>query len=319
MSSVERQRGCQAVGIDLGTTYSSLAYLDSQLTPRIVADSSGQSVMPSVVFFDDQEVIVGELALQQARLRADRVVQFIKVQMGEAWRREFNGHVHTPESISAIILGQLLREAEPQIGPVASAVITVPAYFTEKRRRATQQAGEIAGLNVIGMLNEPMAATLAYGLYRSTGEQVAVVYDLGGGTFDVTVVRIRPDDLEELATCGNRQLGGRDWDQCLIDMVADDFQRRHGRDPRTLPQALQDLHLECERAKRRLGRLEKTAIRLHAFDHDHAVELTRAQFEALTAHLVQPWRGSCSWAARPTCRPSARCCARPAANRPTPV
>lgn len=281
------ERACESVGIDLGTTYSSLAYLDSQLTPRIVPDSNGQTVTPSVVYFGDDEIIVGELALQQAKLDADRVAQFIKVHMGDDWRKEYGKHVHTPESLSAIILGYLVREAEPQIGPIRKAVITVPAYFTEKRRRATQQAGEIAGLEVIGTLNEPMAATLAYGLHRHDGEQFAVIYDLGGGTFDVTVVRITPDEIQELATNGNRQLGGRDWDQALIDFVAEDFCKTHGADPRTLPQAAQDLQLECESAKRRLSKLPKTAVRLHAFGHDHVTEITRQQFESLTVPLLQ--------------------------------
>jgi len=280
------QRGCQSVGIDLGTTYSSLAYVDAQGLPRIVSDSGGQAVMPSVVFFDEDDIIVGEMALGQAKLRADRVVQFIKVQMGDMWRQEVAGRVHTPESISAIILGQLIKEAEPQIGPIRSAVVTVPAYFTEKRRRATQQAGEIAGLEVIGTLNEPMAATLAYGLHRLDRQQQVVVYDLGGGTFDVTVVRISPGALEELATTGNRQLGGRDWDQALIDFVADDFQKAQGSDVRDLPQAMQDLQLECEQAKRRLGRMGQTSIRLHADGRDHRVDVTREKFEQLTAHLL---------------------------------
>ena len=203
------KRGCESVGIDLGTTFSAMAYMDDQSTPRMIQDGSGQAVIPSVVYFDDDEVIVGDIALQQARMHPERVVQFIKVHIGDDWSRKFNGIDHTPESISAIILAHLLREAEPQIGPVTSAVITVPAFFTEKRRRATQQAGEIAGLNVIGTLNEPMAAALAFGLYRENREQTAVAYDLGGGTFDVTVVRISPNELTELATYGNRQLGER--------------------------------------------------------------------------------------------------------------
>ena len=282
-----KQRGCKSVGIDLGTTYSSLAYMDSQMLPRIISDSSGQAVMPSVVFFDDEDIIVGEMALGQARLRAERVVQFIKVHMGDPWRKEFMGRTHTPESISAMIVGQLVKESEPQIGSIHSAVITVPAYFTEKRRLATQQAGEIAGLKVIGTLNEPMAATLAYGLHRTDGEQNVVVYDLGGGTFDVTVVKISSNELVELATSGNRQLGGRDWDQALIDFVADDLQQAHGVDIRSIPQATQDLLMECESAKRRLGRMNKTSIRVHAQGHDHQVEVSREKFEELTAHLLQ--------------------------------
>ncbi len=281
------ERGCESVGIDLGTTYSSLAYIDQQMTPRIVPDSSGQTVIPSVIFFDDNEVIVGDIALQQAKLRAEQVVQFIKVHMGDDWHRELGGRSHTPESLSAMILAHLVRESEPQIGGITSAVITVPAYFTEKRRRATQQAGEIAGLKVIGILNEPTAAALAYGLSRENKRQNVLVYDLGGGTFDVTVIRIEPGSLEELATCGNRQLGGKDWDQALIDYVAEDFKRRFGGDPRGQPQAWQDLVLATEQAKRQLTRLAKTSVRLHALGHDHVCEITRETFEGITAHLLR--------------------------------
>lgn len=281
------ERACESVGIDLGTTYSSLAYMDSQLTPRVVPDSSGQAVVPSVIFFEDEEVIVGDIALQNAKVRADRVVQFIKVHMGDEWNREIQGRSHTPESLSAMILAHLVREAEPQIGPIRSAVITVPAFFTEKRRRATQQAGEIAGLKVIGTLNEPMAAALAYGLYREKKEQIALVYDLGGGTFDVTIVRITPSELEELVTCGNRQLGGKDWDQCLIDHVVAEFRAKHQVDPTNAREAMQNLQLQCEQAKRRLSKMAKTNILFNAHGHEHPVEVTREQFEAMTAHLLR--------------------------------
>lgn len=284
------ERACQAVGIDLGTTYSSLAYMDERMTPRVVSDSSGQTVVPSVIFFDDAEVIVGDIALQQSKLRADRVVQFVKIHMGEDWRREIGGTIHTPESLSALILAHLIREAEPQIGAIPSAVITVPAYFTEKRRRATQQAGEIAGLNVLGTLNEPMAAALSYGLYREKAEQTALVYDLGGGTFDVTIVRISPNELEELATCGNRQLGGKDWDECLVEHVLNRFQAKHHVDPRADLQAIQELMINCEKAKRQLGKMAKTTLRFSALGHEVTVEVTREDYAAMTAHLVQMTR-----------------------------
>ena len=289
-SSTMSLRGCDSVGIDLGTTYSAMAYMDDQSTPRMVQDGAGQAVVPSVVYFDDEEVIVGDIALQQARMDPDRVVQFIKVHVGDEWSRVFNGRIHTPESISAIILAHLIREAEPQIGRVTSAVVTVPAYFTEKRRRATQQAGEIAGLKVIGTLNEPMAAALAFGLYREDREQTAVIYDLGGGTFDVTVVRISPNELVELATYGNRQLGGKDWDQVLVNYVADDFQRACGADPRLDPLAMQDLLVSCEEAKRRISRFKRTDIRLQALGYNHTCEVTREEFERLTAPMVQTTR-----------------------------
>jgi molecular chaperone DnaK len=281
------ERACRSVGIDLGTTYSSLAYLDPLAQPRVVADSSGQTVLPSVVFFDDTEVIVGDIALENAKLRPDRVVQFVKNHMGDDWRREIDGQVHTPESVSAIILAHLVREAEAQIGAIPSAVITVPAYFSEKRRRATQQAGQIAGLDVPSVLNEPMSAALAYGLHREEREQTIVVYDLGGGTFDVTVVRIAPDELEELATYGNRQLGGKDWDQCLIDHVVADFQRAHRISPRESPEVMQNLQIQCEKAKRQLARMARTTIGVDAFGKSHKVEVTRERFEELTAHLLE--------------------------------
>jgi len=279
-------RAGESVGIDLGTTYSSLAYTDSNLLPRIVQDSSGSGVIPSVIYFDEAGVVVGDVALQQSKYHAERTVQFIKVHMGDRWEQRFHGHVHTPESLSAIILRNLLREAEPQIGPIRSAVITVPAYFTERRRLATQQAGEIAGLEILGTLNEPMAATLAYGLHRRGEEQLVVVYDLGGGTFDVTIVRIAPGEIEELAINGNRQLGGRDWDKRLIEFLADGFQKAHQIDPRTDLQAMQNLRLECEAAKRRLSGMLRTPLVFHAYGRDYSTEVTRQQFEELTAGLL---------------------------------
>ncbi|HUG92363.1 MAG TPA: Hsp70 family protein, partial [Planctomycetaceae bacterium] len=190
-------------------------------------------------------------------------------------------------SISAIILAHLVREAEPQIGPIVEAVVTVPAYFTEKRRRATQQAGEIAGLTVPATLNEPVSAALAYGLHKEPRDQTVAVYDLGGGTFDVTIVRISPGELVELATLGNRQLGGKDWDDALVQFVADDFQKRFGKDPRASLEVRQALLIQCEHAKRRLSQMRKAPIKIHAFGQEHVCEVAREQFEQLTAGLVQ--------------------------------
>ena len=282
------ERACESVGIDLGTTFSSMAYLDSKLIPQMVIDSSGKSVVPSVILFDDKEILVGDMALEQSALLPDRVVQFIKVHMGEDWRKEFQGHVYTPESLSAIILAHLVKEAEQQnFGPVRSAVITVPAYFNEKRRRATQQAGEIAGLKVIGTLNEPMSATLAYGLHQQEREQNVVVYDLGGGTFDVTVVKISPREIVEMATSGNRQLGGKDWDQALIDLMADEFKKVHGLDPRDFPDSFQNLLLASEKTKRQLSVRERAKISCVAGNKQHQIEITRADFEGLTLDLLE--------------------------------
>ena len=285
-----KRRGCESIGIDLGTTYSSLAYLDTQYQPQVVSDASGQMATPSVIYFDDSGVVVGDLALQQSKVAADRVAQFVKVHMGDPYEAEFLGRRYTSEGLSALILRHLVQEAQPLIGPISSAVITVPAYFTERRRRATEQAGRIAGLDVIGMLNEPMAATLAYGLYRCETPQNVVVYDLGGGTFDVTVVYISPDEICELATCGNRRLGGRDWDRALVDFLADQFLQIHGVDLREDPQAAQELQLECERAKRNLSRVSQVSIRVHASDRSQTFQVTRQEFEQLTSHLVQSTR-----------------------------
>ncbi len=286
-AEVSRLRACQAVGIDLGTTYSSLAYIDPQGTPHVATDSSGQTLTPSVLFFGDEQILTGELALQFARHDAQRTVQFVKARMGDAWEYEVDGHRHSAESLSAIILRHLLGEAEPQIGPISTAVITVPAYFTEKRRQATEQAGRIAGLKVLGVLNEPLAATLAQGLHSSEDQRNVVVYDLGGGTFDVTVVRVGAGEIRELATHGNRTLGGRDWDQRLLDWAADDFQRTHNADLRHDPQAVQDLRIDCEQAKRRLSQSETAQITMFAQGKRHVATITRAQFEDATADLIQ--------------------------------
>ncbi len=286
-----QQRACESVGIDLGTTYSAMAFMDSNNIPRMLVHANGQSIIPSVVYFDEEEILVGDSALENAEIDAEHVAQFIKVHMGEPWRRVYRGHEYTPESISAIILGHLVKQATQQIGPIRKAVITVPAYFNEKRRRATQQAGEIAGLEVIGTLNEPMSATLAYGLHHLTEEQIVAVYDLGGGTFDVTIVKITPPDgYTELATKGNRELGGKDWDHALVEFVAQEFEKEHGVNPIDDLQGHQDLILACEKAKRKLSERKSAKIKLHACGHQHIVEVTREQFEDMTADLLEMTR-----------------------------
>jgi molecular chaperone DnaK len=289
-SAIAKSRACETVGIDLGTTYSSLAYIDAHWEPRVAMDSSGQGAIPSAVFLDDHAVIVGNGALRQARACSDRVIQCVKRHMGDERSFEVSGQIHSPESISAIILAHLVREAEPQCGPVTSAVITVPAYFTQRARYATRQAGEIAGLTVRGILNEPTAAALAYGLHREPRERFFVVYDLGGGTFDVTILRAAPGELEELATCGSHRLGGMDWDRCLLDMMAEDFRTKHGLDLRDTPGTLRDLESQCERAKRELSWKERAAINVHFRGRNHLFEVTREAFERATAHLLQSTR-----------------------------
>ena len=294
-------RGCRSVGIDLGTTYSALSYLNDKLIPMVAPVGDGSPVMPSAVFFDDEDVAVGQFALQQSKAKADRLVQYIKEQIGQRWRATFQGIEHTPETISAIILGELLKRAGTKIGPIDSAVITVPACFTERQRKSTQQAGELAKLKVLGTLNEPMAAALMFGrmfqldaeqdpTLRTDKPQHIAVYDLGGGTFDVTIIRVTPHAMQELTTNGDRQLGGKDWDQCLFDHVAVEWQRTCGVDVLADPQAKQNLLLACERTKRELGEKSHVELRVTVSGRECVIDITRETFESLTAHLVESTR-----------------------------
>ena len=301
MTTPQVTRVGKSVGIDLGTTYSALAYLNDRLIPMVAPVGDGSPVMPSAVFFDEEDVVVGQFALQQSKARADRLVQYIKEQIGQRWRATFQGTEHTPETISAIILGELLRRAAEKTGPVDSAVITVPACFTERQRKATQQAGELANLKVLGTLNEPMAAALMFArlfqqdaekdpTLRTDGPQHIAVYDLGGGTFDVTIIRVTPEAMQELTTNGDRQLGGKDWDQCLFDHVAAEWQRTFGVDVAADPQAKQDLILACELTKRQLGEKSHVELRVTVSGRECVIDITRETFESLTAHLVESTR-----------------------------
>lgn len=284
------QRGSPTVGIDLGTTFSSLAYVDESGTPRMLCTESGQSIIPSVVCFSPEGYEVGEPHLSGKAVETSCLARFVKSHIGTDWRKEYHGHVHTAESISAVILRSLVDAAEPVLGPVGRAVITVPAYFTERRRRSTQHAGEIAGLEVAATLNEPMAAALAFCLDRQDEQQTVLVFDLGGGTFDVTIVRIAPGEIVEIASNGNLELGGRNWDQALIDLFCEEALRLHGRPIDEDQDLLEQLRLRCERAKRLLSKAEQTTIVLETPEQSYAVPVTRQQFEDRTVSLVQSTR-----------------------------
>ncbi len=281
------ERGSESVGIDLGTTYSSLAYVDRDGIPRMLCNAQGRSTIPSVIHFQEGGCVVGEPSHDASSVIAPDLARFIKSHMGSDWRRLYHGQMYTPESLSAIILRALVDGAEDQIGPVRQAVITVPAYFTEKRRRTTQHAGEIAGLNVIATLNEPMAATLAFCLNANPEEQTVLVYDLGGGTFDVTIVRITPAEVQELATNGILDVGGRDWDTALIDYAAEEILRQHEQDVRNDQEVMERLRQTCERVKRKLGRSVQTVISIEAFGHESAIPISKAEFEDRTASLLR--------------------------------
>ncbi len=281
------QRKYETVGIDLGTTYSTMGYIDPHGDPQVVKNPDDQRpIIPSTVFFDEEDVIVGEIALQNAHVYPEQVVQFAKRSIGEPKTFAFGKDEYTPETVSAIVLKKLLACAQPSIGEIKKAVITVPAFFNEKRRAATEHAGKIAGLEVMGTLNEPSAALIAYGMHTNTQERFYAVYDLGGGTFDVTVMRVGNQVIQELATGGNRELGGIDWDRALTDYVADEFVKAYGADPRDDPISYQTLSTDCRMAKQRLSDLRRTMIQCTHAGQVHRVEVTKEKFERLTRSLL---------------------------------
>jgi len=257
MGNPEETPENRTVGIDLGTTLTKLAYIDSSGRPVIVPNAEGELLTPSVVVFTKTGVLVGRDARREALSNPSRAVLNVKRQMGNPkWRFKVDGETYTPESISALILKKVVKDAEMHIGPIGRAVITVPAYFDDARRKATEDAGAIAGIEVLDIVNEPTASALAYGLAESGEDGVILVYDLGGGTFDVTVIEKKGNEFITLATDGDVQLGGKDWDERLANHLADEFRREFGADPREDPQALSYLWLSAEEAKKTLSRRE---------------------------------------------------------------
>lgn len=216
-----------AVGIDLGTTYSALAVLDEHGQPHIIPNAEGERLTPSAVFFDQESIVVGQIAKDAMVTQPDRVVTFIKRQMGNgAWFYTYKGERQTPVDVSAHILKKLKQDAEQQLDrALPFAVITVPAYFDDARRRMTQSAGDLAGFQVLELLNEPTAAGIAFGIDKIQKPETILVYDLGGGTFDVTIMRVEGKKIQVLATDGDHQLGGKDFDDALMKYVADYFVR----------------------------------------------------------------------------------------------
>jgi molecular chaperone DnaK len=219
------------VGIDLGTTNSVVAVLEAG-EPAVIPNAEGSRITPSVVGFSKTgEILVGEVAKRQAITNPDRTIRSIKREMGRDWNQEIDGKQWTAQEISAQILGKLKRDAEAYLGDtVTQAVITVPAYFDDAQRQATKEAGQIAGLEVLRIINEPTAASLAYGLDKQGSDQTILVFDLGGGTFDVSLLEIGEGVFEVKATSGNTQLGGDDWDQRVIDWMVKEFKNAHGVD-----------------------------------------------------------------------------------------
>jgi len=281
------------LGIDLGTTNSAFAVMEGG-DPEIIVNSEGERTTPSVVAFDDSERLVGKPAKNQAVKNPDETIQSIKRHMGEDdYSVELDGEEYTPEQVSAMILQKIKRDAEEYLGDdVEKAVITVPAYFNDRQRQATKDAGEIAGFEVERIVNEPTAAAMAYGL-DDDSDQTVLVYDLGGGTFDVSILDLGGGVYEVVATNGDNDLGGDDWDHAIIDYLADEFEAEHGIDLRDDRQALQRLTEAAEEAKIELSSRKETRISLPFITTtddgplDLEEKITRAKFESLTEDLIE--------------------------------
>src|ERR1700749_4592278 len=283
----------RAVGIDLGTTNSVVAVLEGG-DPGVVANSEGSRTTPSIVAFArNGEVLVGQPAKNQAVTNVDRTIRSVKRHMGTDWSVEIDDKKYTAQEISARILQKPKRDAEAYLGEtIAEAVITVPAYFNDAERQATKEAGTIAGLNVLRIVNEPTAAALAYGLDKGEKEQTILVFDLGGGTFDVSLLEIGDGVVEVKATNGDNHLGGDDWDQRIVDYLVKQFHSGHGVDLSKDKMALQRLREAAEKAKIELSSSTETSINLPYITASsegplHLDErLTRAQFQQLTSDLL---------------------------------
>ncbi|HEX5996865.1 MAG TPA: molecular chaperone DnaK [Jiangellales bacterium] len=284
----------RAVGIDLGTTNSVVAVLEGG-EPTVIANAEGSRTTPSVVAFaKNGEVLVGEVAKRQAVTNVERTIRSVKRHMGSDWKREIDGKTFTPQQISAFVLQKLKRDAEAYLGEtITDAVITTPAYFNDAQRQATKEAGEIAGLNVLRIVNEPTAAALAYGLDKGEHDQTILVFDLGGGTFDVSLLEIGEGVVEVKATSGDNHLGGDDWDQKIVDWLVDRVKSAHGIDLSKDKIAMQRVTEAAERAKIELSSSTQTSISLPYIAQDaeknpvHVDEsISRAQFEQMTADLL---------------------------------
>nr|MCH9787930.1 Hsp70 family protein [Actinomycetes bacterium] len=284
----------RAVGIDLGTTNSVVSVLEGG-DPVVIANAEGSRTTPSVVAFaKNGEVLVGEVAKRQAVTNIDRTIRSVKRHMGTDWTVEIDDKKYTAQEISARTLMKLKRDAESYLGDaVTDAVITVPAYFSDAQRQATKEAGEIAGLNVLRIINEPTSAALAYGLDKGETEQTILVFDLGGGTFDVSLLEIGDGVVEVKATSGDNHLGGDDWDNAVVEWMVTQFKNAHGVDLSKDKMAMQRLQEAAEKAKIELSSSTQSSINLPYITASaegplHLEEsLSRAQFESMTADLLK--------------------------------
>ncbi|WFE33038.1 molecular chaperone DnaK [Micromonospora sp. WMMD975] len=288
----------RAVGIDLGTTNSCVSVLEGG-EPTVIANAEGSRTTPSIVAFArNGEVLVGEVAKRQAVTNPDRTIRSVKREIGTNWTVDIDGKKYTPQEISARTLMKLKRDAEAYLGEqIADAVITVPAYFNDGQRQATKEAGEIAGFNVLRIVNEPTAAALAYGLDKGSKEQTVLVFDLGGGTFDVSLLELAEGVVEVKSTSGDNQLGGDDWDQRIIDHLVKTFRGEHGIDLSQDKMAMQRLKEAAEKAKIELSAATTSNINLPYITAGSAgplhldVTLSRAEFQRMTQDLLDRCKG----------------------------
>src|ERR687892_495959 len=293
------------VGIDLGTTNSVVAVLEAG-EPQVIPNAEGSRTTPSVVGFSKTgEILVGELAKRQAISNPDRTIRSIKREMGTSWTQEIDGKNWRPQEISAQILTKLKRDAEAYLGDtVTQAVITVPAYFDDAQRQATKEAGQIAGLEVLRIVNEPTAASLAYGLDKTEGEQTILVFDLGGGTFDVSLLELGDGVFDVKSTAGDTHLGGDDWDQRIIDHLVKTFKDQNGVDLGKDKMALQRLKEAAEKAKIELSSTQDTTINLPFITATEQgplhleLKLTRSEFDRMTEDLLDRCKGPFNQAIR---------------------
>lgn len=298
-SHLESQPSCErrAIGIDLGTTFCAVACLDQYGHPQIIPNSEGERITPSVILFDGRNAIVGAAATQMALAEPEKVVDFIKREMGKSasqFHRAFNGHNYSAEELSALLIMKLKLDAEKYLNEeVTDAVITVPAYFNDAERTATLRAGQLAGLNILQIINEPTAAALAYGVNKLEQEQTVFVFDLGGGTFDVTIMRIEDGGIQMLATHGDHRLGGKDWDDILCNWVAEMFEKSHGDNPLLDLQSYQDLYSRAVDAKLQLSRRATTTLVHNYAGKSSKVELSREEFEKRAQPLIDKCRAIC--------------------------
>ncbi len=289
----------RAVGIDLGTTNSVVSVLEGG-EPTVIANAEGSRTTPSIVAFArNGEVLVGEVAKRQAVTNPDRTIRSVKREMGTSWSIDIDGKKYTPQEISARVLMKLKRDAEAYLGEtITDAVITVPAYFNDAQRQATKEAGEIAGFNVLRIVNEPTAAALAYGLDKGSKEQTVLVFDLGGGTFDVSLLEIGEGVIEVKATSGDNHLGGDDWDERVSDHLVKTFRGQHGVDLSKDKMAMQRLREAAEKAKIELSAATTTSINLPYITGGGEsgplhldIQLSRAEFQRMTQDLLDRCKG----------------------------